>query len=55
MEMLSSAVTFMLWCACMLWQGPPVMNEEERYDVVEAVKWVDEIITGKRMLEHMLP
>lgn len=25
-------------------KGPPVMNDEERYTLVEAVKWVDEII-----------
>ncbi|GLI58512.1 hypothetical protein VaNZ11_000248 [Volvox africanus] len=27
-------------------KGPPVMNEEERYTLVEAVKWVDEILRG---------
>ena len=27
-------------------KGPPVMNEEERYVLVEAVKWVDEVIRG---------
>lgn len=27
-------------------KGPPVMNEEERHVLVEAVKWVDEVITG---------
>ncbi|KAG1660779.1 hypothetical protein FOA52_011320 [Chlamydomonas sp. UWO 241] len=27
-------------------KGPPVMNEEERHILVEAVKWVDEVITG---------
>jgi hypothetical protein len=27
-------------------KGPPVMNEQERYTMVESVKWVDEIITG---------
>ncbi|KAG2422672.1 hypothetical protein HXX76_015837 [Chlamydomonas incerta] len=27
-------------------KGPPVMNEEERHTLVEAVKWVDEILTG---------
>jgi glycerol-3-phosphate cytidylyltransferase-like family protein len=27
-------------------QGPPVMNEEERGTLVEAVKWVDEIVRG---------
>lgn len=26
-------------------KGPPVMNEEERYTQVSAVKWVDEVIT----------
>ncbi len=29
-------------------KGPPVMNEEERYALVEAVKWVDEVIRGER-------
>lgn len=27
-------------------KGPPVLNEKERYTLVDAVKWVDEIITG---------
>lgn len=27
-------------------KGPPVMNEAERYTMVESVKWVDEVITG---------
>lgn len=27
-------------------KGPPVMNEQERYTMVEAVKWVDEVIRG---------
>lgn len=27
-------------------KGPPVMNEEERFTLVDAVKWVDEVITG---------
>lgn len=27
-------------------KGPPVQNEEERLALVEAVKWVDEVITG---------
>jgi len=27
-------------------KGPPVQNEEERLTLVEAVKWVDEVITG---------
>eukprot|EP00879_Flechtneria_rotunda_P030492 GHRR01033130.1.p1 GENE.GHRR01033130.1~~GHRR01033130.1.p1 ORF type:complete len:389 (+),score=115.52 GHRR01033130.1:193-1359(+) len=27
-------------------KGPPVLNEQERYLLVDAVKWVDEIITG---------
>ncbi|KAG2485043.1 hypothetical protein HYH03_016142 [Edaphochlamys debaryana] len=26
-------------------KGPPVMNEEERHTLVDAVKWVDEILT----------
>eukprot|EP00955_Chlamydomonas_euryale_P016702 178155-Chlamydomonas_euryale.AAC.1 len=28
-------------------KGPPVMNEEERYTLVEQVKWVDEVIRGE--------
>lgn len=31
-------------------KGPPVMNEAERYTMVESVKWVDEVITGAHML-----
>jgi ethanolamine-phosphate cytidylyltransferase len=27
-------------------KGPPVMTEEERYETVEAVKWVDQVIRG---------
>jgi len=27
-------------------KGPPVFNQEERYAMVEAVKWVDEIVRG---------
>eukprot|EP00166_Cyanidium_caldarium_P004254 ctg_44.g19 len=27
-------------------KGPPVMAEEERYEAVEAVKWVDQVIRG---------
>ena len=27
-------------------KGPPVLNDGERYTLVDAVKWVDEIITG---------
>lgn len=27
-------------------KGPPVMTEEERYETVEAVKWVDHVIRG---------
>ncbi|XP_071476700.1 ethanolamine-phosphate cytidylyltransferase-like [Diadema antillarum] len=27
-------------------KGPPVMNEEERYKMVRAIKWVDEVIEG---------
>lgn len=25
-------------------KGPPVFNEQERYKMVRAVKWVDEVI-----------
>ncbi len=28
-------------------KGPPVMSNEERFVLVEAVKWVDEVITGE--------
>lgn len=28
-------------------KGPPVMSEEERKTMVESVKWVGEVITGK--------
>lgn len=28
-------------------KGPPVQNEEERKIMVEAVKWVGEVITGQ--------
>lgn len=28
-------------------KGPPVLNEDERYTLVDTVKWVDEVITGK--------
>lgn len=28
-------------------KGPPVQNEQERKLMVEAVKWVGEVITGK--------
>lgn len=27
-------------------KGPPVCNEEERYTMVESVKWVDEVVSG---------
>lgn len=27
-------------------KGPPLMNEEERLEMVESVKWVDEVLTG---------
>jgi cytidyltransferase-like protein len=27
-------------------KGPPVMNEAERFTMVESVKWVDEVLTG---------
>ena len=27
-------------------KGPPVFNEEERYRMVRAIKWVDEVVEG---------
>ena len=33
-------------------KGPPVQNEQERKTMVEAVKWVGEVITGQ--LTHLL-
>lgn len=27
-------------------KGPPVLNEEERFTLVDSIKWVDEVITG---------
>jgi glycerol-3-phosphate cytidylyltransferase-like family protein len=33
-------------------KGPPVLNDEERYTLVDAVKWVDEIISGD--MGHLL-
>lgn len=27
-------------------KGPPILNEGERLELVESVKWVDEVITG---------
>lgn len=27
-------------------KGPPVLNERERYLLVDAVKWVDEVVKG---------
>ena len=36
-------------------KGPPVMNEEERHILVEAVKWVDEVITGEVMVQTEIP
>ena len=27
-------------------KGPPLLNEEERLEMVESVKWVDEVLTG---------
>ena len=27
-------------------KGPPVMNEAERFTMVNSVKWVDEVLTG---------
>ncbi len=29
-------------------KGPPVLNERERYLLVDAVKWVDEVVEGDR-------
>lgn len=29
-------------------KGPPVLNENERYLLVDAIKWVDEVITGEQ-------
>jgi hypothetical protein len=29
-------------------KGPPVLNEKERYLLVDAVKWVDEVVSGER-------
>ena len=34
-------------------KGPPVMNEAERYTMVESVKWVDEVITGAKRASMM--
>ena len=31
-------------CLTVLFQGPPVFNEEERYRMVRAIKWVDEVV-----------
>lgn len=28
-------------------KGPPVLDERERLQLVESVKWVDEVITGE--------
>ena len=28
-------------------KGPPVMSEEERYTMVQSVKWVGEVIRGR--------
>lgn len=28
----------------------PVLTEEERFELVHAIKWVDEVLTGKRNL-----
>lgn len=27
-------------------KGPPLLNEDERLEMVESVKWVDEVLTG---------
>ena len=32
------------WLTVMMLQGPPVFNEEERYRMVRAIKWVDEVV-----------
>jgi glycerol-3-phosphate cytidylyltransferase-like family protein len=29
-------------------KGPPVLNERERYLLVDAVKWVDEVVKGDK-------
>ena len=29
-----------------LLQGPPVFTEQERYRMVKAIKWVDEVVEG---------
>lgn len=29
-------------------KGPPVLDERERYLLVDAVKWVDEVVKGER-------
>lgn len=31
-------------------KGPPVLNERERYLLVDAVKWVDEVVQGDKGL-----
>ena len=30
-------------------KGPPVMNEAERFTMVNSVKWVDEVLTGAQI------
>lgn len=34
-------------------KGPPVQNEEERKIMVEAVKWVGEVITGETIASSL--
>ncbi len=33
-------------------KGPPVMNEAERFTMVNSVKWVDEVLTGEGHTAH---
>lgn len=34
-------------------KGPPVMNEDERYKMVRAIKWVDEVVEGAPYVTHL--
>jgi len=34
-------------------KGPPVFNEEERYKMVKAIKWVDEVIEGAPYVTYL--
>ncbi|XP_054763002.2 ethanolamine-phosphate cytidylyltransferase-like isoform X2 [Lytechinus pictus] len=34
-------------------KGPPVMNEQERYKMVRAIKWVDEVVEGAPYVTHL--